>query len=62
MQGLVSHHKDAGWLLLSVKWGSLCRVLDREVTRSNLHVKRILLAIVVREVKRKKDGGHLDKR
>lgn len=54
MQGLVSHSKDAGWLLLSLKWGSLCRVLGRAVTRSNLHVKRILLAIVVTEVKRKR--------
>lgn len=34
----------------------------REVTRSNFHVKSILLAIVVRKVKRNKDGRHLDKR
>lgn len=46
MQSLVGYCKDAGWLLLSVKWGSLCRVLGREVTRSNLYVERILLAVV----------------
>ena len=49
--GLLSHCKDVGWLLLSVKWGRLHRVLGRGGTKSDLHVKRIPLATVWREGK-----------
>lgn len=56
MQGLVGYCKDIGWLLLSVKWGSLCRIWGRGVTGSDLHVKIIPVAVVVRKVKGEKDG------
>lgn len=31
---------EPDWPLLSVKWGSLCKVLGRRMTRSDLHIKK----------------------